>query len=645
MSRNPGLIVAAGLAVSLGAVFAPPLPVAMARPQESAPPDSRQVVKTSDDLPRHLYHIEGKASEFVLSDKPFRDLAAKVRADCESDLAKYRIEDPTTLQGYYNTLQQIALLEGRNNQVREFIDKIRDLEAKPSKKMMTGQVITSLIAAEEQTGEKAGQLEFDAAFKRELESRIRALPWEVVRESVMQSKGTSLIITRELVLGQIKGQLDVIVEQAKGEISGDLARQLVGMRTTLDKILPLQPLLADVYTRVIEEKESKSRGEDIWTPNLVTLTEADHCHPVVIGIWDSGVDVSLFPGQLYVNPEETPGNNKDDDGNGFVDDDHGIAYDLEANRVAGPLANLSELGTPREEMGRFDKAFSDLRNNIQSAEADSLRRHMRGLKSDQVTPFLEDLGLYGNYCHGTHVAGIAAAGNPCARILYARITFDFRSIPTITPTVEQARKEAQATLDTIAYFRKAGVRVVNMSFGGSRQDIEDALEAKNAGGSPEERASMAREIFKIGRDAADEAMRGAPEILFIAAAGNADNDNEFSEVLPSCLNLPNMITVGAIDQTGKPTGFTTFGKNVRLYANGFEVESLVPGGEKRKYSGTSMAAPNAANLAAKLLAINPKLTTQEVIDLMTSGADPMEGHDGRLIINPRKTIGMARQRD
>jgi len=57
-----------------------------------------------------------------------------------------------------------------------------------------------------------------------------------------------------------------------------------------------------------------------------------------------------------------------------------------------------------------------------------------------------------------------------------------------------------------------------------------------------------------------------------------------------------------------------------------------------------MAAPNAANLAGKLLAINPRLTTQQVIDLMTNGADPLASYEGRVIINPRKSIDMARPR-
>src|SRR4051812_38770444 len=59
--------------------------------------DQKIVVKTADDLPRHTYHIDQKPSEFILSDKPFTEFVAKVKADAQADLAKYQIEDPTTL--------------------------------------------------------------------------------------------------------------------------------------------------------------------------------------------------------------------------------------------------------------------------------------------------------------------------------------------------------------------------------------------------------------------------------------------------------------------------------------------------------------------------------------------------------------------
>ena len=81
------------------------------------------------------------------------------------------------------------------------------------------------------------------------------------------------------------------------------------------------------------------------------------------------------------------------------------------------------------------------------------------------------------------------------------------------------------------------------------------------------------------------------------------------------------------------------GKNVELYANGYRVESLIPGGQKVKSSGTSMAAPQVTNLAAKILALNPMLTPTQVVEAIKNNADPPPGQAGRYIINPKKTVG------
>jgi subtilisin family serine protease len=51
---------------------------------------------------------------------------------------------------------------------------------------------------------------------------------------------------------------------------------------------------------------------------------------------------------------------------------------------------------------------------------------------------------------------------------------------------------------------------------------------------------------------------------------------------------------------------------VVVHANGFEVESFLPGGDRVKFSGTSMASPQVANLAAKLFALKPELTVAQV---------------------------------
>lgn len=594
-------------------------------------------VKTADDLPRHTYAIEGKASEFLVSEAPFRAFVAKLKADMLDDLAKYDIQDPTTLKGYHQGLVQIAIFEGDWEGALKHVEAARALEGKEGQRLMMGQVLGAMVAAKKAAGED--QAAFTAAFKKELDRRVGGLPWDKVRESVLGARSSAQILNRDLILGQVKGGLDPIVEANKGEVSGEVVGGLVAMRNMLDRMLALQPAVAEVYGAIAERNAAPR--VDVLSAKEVALTAADKGSPVVVAICDSGVDTSLFSGQLWENASEKA-DGKDNDGNGFVDDINGIAFDMYWKPTSGLLIGIEEMVSPLALVETHTKGASDSQAGVESAEADAFRTYVRGLKAEQVTPFIEDLGLYGNYSHGTHVAGIAAAGNPYARVLGIRLTFDFKSIPRYTWDRAYAEAMAGAIETSVKYMKQAGVRVVNMSWGMSRDSIEQELEAKGVGASKEERAQTSRELFAIIRGGMERAMASAPEILFVPAAGNSDNDNTFSEMIPSGIEAPNVLTVGAVDSSGKPTGFTTFGKGVTIYANGFEVESYVPGGKRFKYSGTSMAAPNVTNLVGKVLAVNPKLTTAEVIAVIRANADPMPGYEGRFIINPKKTVEAAR---
>jgi subtilisin family serine protease len=111
----------------------------------------------------------------------------------------------------------------------------------------------------------------------------------------------------------------------------------------------------------------------------------------------------------------------------------------------------------------------------------------------------------------------------------------------------------------------------------------------------------------------------------------------FLQDVPAGLRLPNLIAVGAVNQAGDETSFTSYGPTVVVDADGYEVESYVPGGTKLKLSGTSMASPNVANLAAKLFVVDPALTPTDVIELIRQGATTTK--DGRRhLINPQKVV-------
>ena len=62
-----------------------------------------------DELPQHTYPFTGKVTELIRSDGQVLELAEKVRADVESDLATYDIGDAATMQGMYGKLLTVAV--------------------------------------------------------------------------------------------------------------------------------------------------------------------------------------------------------------------------------------------------------------------------------------------------------------------------------------------------------------------------------------------------------------------------------------------------------------------------------------------------------------------------------------------------------
>ncbi len=595
--------------------------------------DEKILVTKADELPRFTYAIDGTAESILDDDAAYKALAGKLEIDYRGVLEAYEIEDKPTLRGYLATLRSIELLRGDYDAALEHIEAIRALQDKPADRLTSGLSTESLIRAMQAGGSE----DLEARFEAEYRSRVEALPFDIVQENIEQTKGQFEIWSENLFRGMIQGQIEPSVAET-GQVSADVAGQLIGMKNLLQNLLPMKDAVISVVSDFIDA--NRVVKPEIWSARNIDLSDQSGLTPVTVAIWDSGVDTDIFSplGQVWVNESETV-NDEDDDGNGFVDDVYGFAYDMQSRRTTGTLFPMTEEQMALyPEMKQVTKGFMDLQAAIDSDEATHLKQTLSQIEPAKVSTFLENLSLFGNYTHGTHVAGIASAGNPAIRILTARITFDYRTIPDM-PTLEEAVRGVRSTKEVIDYFKKSGTRVVNMSWGGSQAGLEGVFEANGAGDDAEMRAEMARVFFKMGYDSLVEAIASAPEILFIPAAGNSDNTVEFDEIIPSSIDLPNVLVVGAVDQAGDETGFTSFGENVRIHANGFEVESYVPGGDRMKFSGTSMSAPNVTNLAAKLLALDPTLTPEQVIHLILLGAETSE--DGRRhLMHPKRSVEM-----
>ncbi len=610
------------------AVLAASLALAVSLAMPSSALAQKKVVKTEDDLPRFNYPISGTATALLQSDDAtFNAFASRVKTDVDSVLNDYDIQDHATLRDLLNVRTSLQLLAGDDKGALATLDQIRDLEDKPDAKLLSGLRTRAMISARASTGQSSGAA-YEQAFAKAYAASLQPLPWDIVGNRVKEAKSSAEIVSPNLILGSVQAGIEPALAKTHS-LSNDLAWGLISDRVALKQILPLKAFTLAVLTKDVADHNVQK--PDIWEAREVTLTPADKLTPVNVAIWDSGSDLALFSGRTYTVPSPAAGA-----------DPHDIAFDLKGFPAHGYLLPLDDKQKAEfPSMVAELKGFSDLQLSIDSPEATALKQKLSSMKAEDVPAFLENLEFYSIYSHGTHVAGIASRGNPAIRLAVGRITFDWHNVP-LAPSEELSRRAAEDSKAYVEWFRANGIRVVNMSWGGGPQDDEEALEKNGMGKDAADRKAIAAKLFAIERDGLYEAIKSAPDILFICAAGNADSNSGFNQMIPSSFKLPNLLAVGAVDQAGDEASFTSYGDTVLVDANGYQVESTLPGGYKVRFSGTSMASPNTVNLAAKLLALDPKLTPEQVIHLIVTGATPSE--DGRRHnINEKQSVALLHQ--
>ena len=581
-------------------------------------------VARQTDLPRFSYPVAGSASQLVESDAAtFGVFAAKVRADIDAVLAGYEIEDRATKRKLLGTRLDLQELAGDYAGALQTTDALRELEDKPASRLVSGLFGRARLQAALDVGSEAGPL-YEQAFRTRYQALIAPLPWDSTRDLIKSSAVGARLNSRAGTLGRVASELDPAVGKS-GALDAGQAWSLVGARANLKLALPVSAARSDVLREYIARHDVPQ--PDIWTAREATLGERDKLTSVNVAIWDSGIDVSIFPDQLFTDPQPTASGT------------HGLAFDDVGKPSTDWLYPIPpEARAAYPEYRAQIKGLLDLQGGIDSPEAAAVQQRSATFSPEQMLAWIELTKPLRHYTHGTHVAGIAVRGNPAARLVVARFNDQLPDMK-FAPTEQWARQMGAAFQQLADYFRTRNVRVVNMSWSDDPQEFETWLARTGGGADAEQRKARAAAIYAIWRDAIETAIKSTPDTLFVAASGNSNSNAGFIESVPASLKLPNLVTVGAVNQAGEETSFTSDGETVVVHASGYQVDSFLPGGTRARISGTSMAAPNVTNLAAKLFALDPALTPERVIALIRAGASTSS--DGRRhLIDEKRSVAL-----
>lgn len=188
--------------------------------------------------------------------------------------------------------------------------------------------------------------------------------------------------------------------------------------------------------------------------------------------------------------------------------------------------------------------------------------------------------------HGTHVAGTIVDCTPGLKV----------KIMPVKVMTKWGYGFSSMVCNGVDYAANHGAKVINLSLGGGHSQALD------------DRISRA---VKKG-------------VVVVVAAGN-DNRNTSKEC-PA--HLKKAIVVGAVNRSNKRANFSNYGSSLDVVAPGVKIVSTAPNGGYQTMSGTSMATPHIAAVAAMYKLRYPKKTPAQIESLIKKNTKDL-GKRGR----------------
>jgi subtilisin family serine protease len=312
--------------------------------------------------------------------------------------------------------------------------------------------------------------------------------------------------------------------------------------------------------------------------------------PIVVAVVDSGIDINHpdLKQNIWVNAGEIPGNNIDDDNNGYIDDVNG--YDVSTCAVfepyQGDTCNTSKAPSP----------------NVQDS-----------------------------FGHGTAMAGVIGAIGDTQGIIGTAPQVKIMPVKIAMPASGQGSDVDLA--QGVIYAVKAGADIINLSYGsnlliGEAHELSDQV-VKYAYGLG---VAIVAAAMNENSDVKDFSPANQPECITVAATDVDDQKAGFS-------NFGDRIDVAA-----PGVAIITLSANHGENSIAQSYASIPENADYLWASGTSLSAPYVSGVAALLLAQNPTRTIEQIRgilkisadDLGTPGRDPYFG-SGR--INAFRALG------